>query len=140
MPGIHTPYVYIGSPLTSFAFHLEDGNLYSINYLHHGQPKVWYIVPGKEGKKLEKLIERIYTDCPLSIRHKTTMVPPSILKKNGIKFSRIIQYPGEYIVLFPDTYHSGFNCGLNVAEAINFARPSWLKFFPSFRICDRDCE
>lgn len=41
MEGIQSPYVYVGSPLTAFAFHLEDGNLNSINYLHRGKPKVW---------------------------------------------------------------------------------------------------
>lgn len=31
--GINTPYVYVGTPFTVFALHLEDGNLCAINYL-----------------------------------------------------------------------------------------------------------
>lgn len=42
MAGIQSPFVYVGAPLTSFGFHLEDGDLNSINYLHEGDPKIWY--------------------------------------------------------------------------------------------------
>lgn len=41
MPGIQKPYIYFGTTFSLFAFHLEDGNLNSINYLHEGAPKVW---------------------------------------------------------------------------------------------------
>ncbi|XP_055307473.1 probable lysine-specific demethylase 4A [Sitodiplosis mosellana] len=41
MPGIQKPYIYFGTPLSMFAFHIEDGNLNSINFLHDGEPKVW---------------------------------------------------------------------------------------------------
>lgn len=34
--GIQSPNIYVGSPLTSFGYHIEDGHLNSINYLHHG--------------------------------------------------------------------------------------------------------
>lgn len=41
IPGIHTPFVYVGFIFSPFGFHLEDGNLYSINYNHDGKPKLW---------------------------------------------------------------------------------------------------
>lgn len=41
MDGINCSYVYVGAPGSSFGFHLEDGNLASINYLHRGKPKIW---------------------------------------------------------------------------------------------------
>lgn len=37
MPGIHTPYTYMGSKNTAFAWHEEDGGLSSVNYLHRGK-------------------------------------------------------------------------------------------------------
>lgn len=42
MPGIQAPMVYVGGMFTSFAWHVEDGNLCSINYLHAGKPKFWW--------------------------------------------------------------------------------------------------
>jgi hypothetical protein len=43
--GIHTPFLYFGSWKTFFMLHVEDAFLGSINYLHYGEPKVWYVVP-----------------------------------------------------------------------------------------------
>lgn len=42
MLGIQTPFTYIGMALSMAGFHLEDGNLPSILFLHDGKPKFWY--------------------------------------------------------------------------------------------------
>lgn len=90
MPGIHKPYVYVGMLLTTFGFHIEDCDLGSLNYHHEGSPKVWYIVPGEEGKKLEQLFHKNTKElCNLYIRHESIIVPPSYLQKHGIKFARV---------------------------------------------------
>lgn len=48
LPGITTPYLYFGMWKAMFAWHVEDMNLFSINYLHFGEPKSWYsVAPGE---------------------------------------------------------------------------------------------
>lgn len=38
--GVMVPWLYVGSCLSAFCWHVEDHALYSVNYLHMGAPKV----------------------------------------------------------------------------------------------------
>lgn len=38
--GISEPMMYVGLPMTAFPWHSEDCDLYSLNYMHSGAPKV----------------------------------------------------------------------------------------------------
>ena len=130
-PGITKPYVYVGKWRSCFGWHKEDQDLYSINYLHSGSPKVWYSLDMNNIEKFEQLVKEHFPyefqQCPEFLRHKTVLFEPSVLLKHGIKLHKIIQMPREFVICKAQAYHSGFNVGFNIAEAINFAMPSWLK-------------
>ncbi|XP_053058516.1 lysine-specific demethylase 4D-like [Acinonyx jubatus] len=130
--GVNTPYLYFGMWKTTFTWHTEDMDLYSINYLHFGEPKTWYVVPPEHGRRLERLATELFPGsaraCDAFLRHKVALISPTVLKDNGIPFNRITQEAGEFMVTFPYGYHSGFNHGLNCAEAINFATPRWIDY------------
>ncbi|XP_062436898.1 lysine-specific demethylase 4A isoform X4 [Rhea pennata] len=130
--GVNTPYLYFGMWKTSFAWHTEDMDLYSINYLHFGEPKSWYSIPPEHGKRLERLAKGFFPgsaqSCEAFLRHKMTLISPSILKKYGIPFDKVTQEAGEFMITFPYSYHAGFNHGFNCAESTNFATLRWIEY------------
>ncbi|XP_059875633.1 lysine-specific demethylase 4D-like [Delphinus delphis] len=126
--GVNTPYLYFGMWKTAFTWHTEDVDLYSISYLHFGEPKTWYAVPPEHGRRLERLARELFPGsllgCEAFLRHRVAVISPTVLKDNGIPFGRVTQEAGEFIVTFPYGYHSGFNW----AEAINFATQRWIDY------------
>ena len=40
--------------------------------------------------------------------------------------SKVEHNKNEFILVFGGAYHTGFNFGFNVAEAVNYATPHWL--------------
>ncbi|KAL7850900.1 hypothetical protein AOLI_G00212560 [Acnodon oligacanthus] len=137
--GVNTPYLYFGMWKTTFAWHTEDMDLYSINYLHFGEPKSWYCVPPEHGKRLERLAKGFFPgssqNCEAFLRHKMTLISPSILKKYGIPFEKITQEAGEFMITFPYGYHAGFNHGFNCAESTNFATQRWIDYGKQAILC-----
>uniref|UniRef100_A0A8C1AWQ6 [histone H3]-trimethyl-L-lysine(9) demethylase n=1 Tax=Cyprinus carpio carpio TaxID=630221 RepID=A0A8C1AWQ6_CYPCA len=130
--GVNTPYLYFGMWKTSFSWHTEDMDLYSINYLHFGEPKSWYAIPPEHGKRLERLaigfFPNSFKSCEAFLRHKMTLISPSVLKKYSIPFDKITQEAGEFMITFPYGYHAGFNHGFNCAESTNFASIRWINY------------
>lgn len=130
--GVNTAYLYFGMWKTTFAWHTEDMDLYSINYLHFGAPKSWYAIPPEHGRRLERLASGFFPSsfqiCSAFLRHKMTLISPQILKQYSIPFNKITQEPGEFMITFPYGYHAGFNHGFNCAESTNFAMPRWVEY------------
>lgn len=141
IPGVNTAYLYLGMWKATFAWHLEDVDLYSINYLHFGAPKQWYSISQADAPKFERAMKSIWPadakSCSQFLRHKGYLISPQhLLSHYGIRVNKCLSYPGEFVVTYPYGYHSGYNLGYNCAEAVNFALDSWL---PMGKIAKR-CE
>ncbi|PTB63798.1 hypothetical protein BBK36DRAFT_1126137 [Trichoderma citrinoviride] len=141
VPGVNTAYLYLGMWKATFAWHLEDVDLYSINYLHFGAPKQWYSISQADARKFENAMKSIWPAdakaCDQFLRHKAFLISPQHLQQNyGIKVNKVVSYPGEFVVTYPYGYHSGFNLGYNCAEAVNFALDSWLEMGKIAKKCE----
>ncbi|XP_068626135.1 lysine-specific demethylase 4C-like [Battus philenor] len=130
--GVNTAYLYFGMWKTTFAWHTEDMDLYSINYLHFGEPKTWYAIPPEHGKRFERIASGFFPTsaktCQAFLRHKMTLISPQILKQYSVPVNKVTQKAGEIMITFPYGYHAGFNHGFNCAESTNFAAPRWVEY------------
>ncbi|KVI07334.1 hypothetical protein Ccrd_014255 [Cynara cardunculus var. scolymus] len=109
--GVLVPWLYIGMCFSSFCW-------------------MWYGVPGKDAVKLEAAMRKhlpdLFAEQPDLLHKLVTQLSPSILTSEGVPIYRCIQNSGEFVLTFPRSYHSGFNCGFNCAEAVNVAPVDWF--------------
>ncbi|CAN6347452.1 unnamed protein product [Urochloa humidicola] len=132
--GVTTPMLYVAMLYSWFAWHVEDHELHSLNYLHFGKPKTWYGVPRDAMLAFEDAVRvHGYADdlnaimAFQTLNEKTTVLSPEVLLSAGVPCCRLVQNPGEFIITFPGAYHSGFSHGFNCGEATNIATPRWLE-------------
>lgn len=139
LPGVSNSMLYFGCWRAMFAFHTEDMELYSINYIHYGAPKSWYSIPPKYKKRFEVMAQAYYPeeyhDCREFLRHKTSLISHTRLKDGAIPYHMAVQEVGEFMITFPGSYHQGYNHGFNVAEATNFATERWIDIARTANIC-----
>ncbi|XP_044487373.1 lysine-specific demethylase REF6 isoform X2 [Mangifera indica] len=133
IPGVTSPMVYIAMMFSWFAWHAEDHDLHSLNYLHIGASKTWYGVPMDAANAFEEVV-RVHgyggEINPLvtfaTLGEKTTIMSPEVFVSAGVPCCRLVQNAGEFVVTFPRAYHMGFSHGFNCGEAANIATPEWL--------------
>lgn len=129
--GIKVPWMYVGMCFASFCWHSEDHWTYSINYLHWGEAKTWYAVPGQCAELFEAAMTsaapELFKSQPDLLHQLVTIMNPNILMNAGVPVYRTDQTAGEFVVTFPRAYHAGFNQGYNFAEAVNFAPADWIR-------------
>ncbi|KAK9864104.1 hypothetical protein WJX84_004798 [Apatococcus fuscideae] len=130
--GVMVPWLYVGTALSAFCWHVEDHALYSINYLHQGAPKIWYGVPAHASDALEEACKdampHLFAAAPDLLYQLVTMLSPRQLQARGVPVYRVVHNPASFTVTFPNAYHSGFNTGFNIAEAVNFGPPDWIPY------------
>lgn len=65
-------------------------------------------------------------DCSALLAHKFLLPTPKYLDSINVKYYTVHQKKNEAIILWPGVIHFGVNMGVCIAEAVNFAPPSWL--------------
>jgi histone demethylase JARID1 len=79
---------------STFCWHFEDLMLFSLNYHHYGQPKVWYAVPHSHQEKFEKAAKQkvalLFKKDPNILLDIVTMISPSYLTQQKVKTSYLI--------------------------------------------------
>ncbi|KZV32980.1 hypothetical protein F511_01491 [Dorcoceras hygrometricum] len=126
---ILVPQLFIGMCFTSQCWRNEDHHLYSLCYMHLGEPKVWYSIPGRYCFKFVEAAKKLCPELskyPSSIHELVCQLSPSMLKSEGIPVYRCVQNPQEFILIFPGAYHTEFDCGFNCSESVCFAPSDWL--------------
>ncbi|KAI3449785.1 hypothetical protein Pfo_006450 [Paulownia fortunei] len=126
---ISVPQLFIGMCFASQCWRDDDHHLYLLSYLHLGDPKVWYGIPGRYCFKLVEVVKKLYPQLskhPKLLHELVTQLSPSMLMSKGIPVYRCVQNPLEFVVTFPGAYHSEFSCGFNCTEAVCFAPFDWL--------------
>ncbi|KAF9600302.1 hypothetical protein IFM89_005888 [Coptis chinensis] len=116
IPGVTSPMVYIAMLFSWFAWHVEDHDLHSLNYMHMGAAKTWYGVPRDAAFAFQEVV-RVHgyggDFNPLvtfaTLGEKTTVMSPEVLVGGGLPCCRLVQNVGEFVVTFPGAYHSGFS-------------------------------
>ncbi|KAI6017850.1 JmjC domain, hydroxylase-domain-containing protein [Pisolithus marmoratus] len=139
LPGVNTPYLYFGMWRATFAWHVEDMDLFSINYIHFGAPKFWYAVPQGRATALESTMKGYFpqdtSQCPQFLRHKSFLASPTLLAQSSCRPNFLVQREREFVITYPRGYHAGFNLGFNCAESVNFALESWLELGRKAQVC-----
>ncbi|KAI9244643.1 hypothetical protein EDC94DRAFT_551694 [Helicostylum pulchrum] len=130
--GMMVPWLYVGMCFSAFCWHNEDHYTYSINYMHWGETKTWYGVPGSDTSKFEdtmkKAVPELFEQQPDLLFQLVTMLSPERLLKENVNVYAVDQRPGQFVVTYPKAYHSGFNHGFNFCEAVNFAPGKWVDY------------
>ena len=120
IPGLNRSMLYFGRWRSVFAMHTEDCELQGASYLHRGQPKRWYLVPPAYAKRVRALVAAIFPEqaqsCADFLRHKTTLLAPSIFKAANIPIHEVLQTEGSFVLVLSSTFHFGFN---HVSQALN---------------------
>ncbi|EGV60880.1 hypothetical protein PSN45_001329 [Yamadazyma tenuis] len=130
--GMTVPWIYVGSLLSTFCWHVEDHYTLSANYCHFGSTKKWYGIPASDSSKFEALMRSTAPDLfkrqPDLLHQLVSLLSPMQIVANNIKCYYANQNPNEFVITYPKVYHAGFNSGFNVNEAVNFTMEMWLEY------------
>jgi hypothetical protein len=96
---------------------MENMYAYSINYLHSGAPRTWYVIPGERSGAIcnqDEFERKLQNNLFLHISSPDFVLDPKILKKQGITFYKVEQRAGDFVILLPNVYYFYFSHGVRI--------------------------
>ncbi|XP_063394199.1 protein Jumonji [Cydia fagiglandana] len=143
--GVTVPTLHLGMLFSTSCWHRDPHGLPWTEYMHSGAEKIWYGIPRDESANFRRAVETL---CPAYCQNKSiwlaseiTMVPPNILSEHGVKLSRLLQRPGEYVLVFPEAHSCSITTGFGISESVYFASNAWLTdVYKLFQELRNSCE
>ncbi|KAH7157827.1 hypothetical protein B0J13DRAFT_617886 [Dactylonectria estremocensis] len=145
---LHRPYWHIGSGANRF--HIEDlsclentdpqapHGLRSANLVLVGV-KLWILIAMHHTHKFEQFITTNWkcNECSHRVGHRSLLISPSRLEKEGIEFAIKVAGPGTLIAPHLCQYHGVVNMGFCIALSINYTLPGDNLVSKELRCCGR---
>ncbi|CAH0386856.1 unnamed protein product [Bemisia tabaci] len=130
--GVTVPTLHVGMLFTTCCWYRDPHGLPWIEYLHTGARKIWYGIPAEYNSVFRSAMSKLLpshkrSDQSVWLASDTAMVPPPLLVENGVSLSRVVQQPGQFIVVFPRAFTSSIATGYLLSESVYFAPSSWLQ-------------
>ncbi|CAL4110101.1 unnamed protein product, partial [Meganyctiphanes norvegica] len=143
--GVTAPTLHVGMLFSTVCWYRDPHSLPWIEYLHTGASKIWYGVAASQEEKLhvtlKKLVPDFIKDSAIWLPSDTAMVPPNALVEEGIRVCRVVQEPGQFVVVFPGAFTSSVCTGYLISESAFFARPQYFdRATESFETLHKCCE
>ena len=145
LPGINKPWLYVGGSKSAFPWHLEDGNVRSLNIMINGAEgasKIWYGIRNEDILRVEDILKQTQeaAECSAFFRHKRHWLNLRHFYERGIPIYKCVQEPGDIVIT--NSFHQGWNSGFTMNYAINFFTGTQLEYsrMNNGSHCDSICE
>ncbi|KAK2708533.1 hypothetical protein QYM36_014215, partial [Artemia franciscana] len=143
--GVTAPILHFGMVFSACCWFRDPHGLPWIEFMHSGSPRVWYGLSVDQEPAFRSAVQKLW---PGFIQNKrvwlpsdAVMISPRALHEKGIRLSRTVQNPGEFIVVFPRAFTNSISTGYSVSESAYFAPIAWLKTAPQiFADARESCE
>lgn len=138
------PILQMATHHTSFGGYIEPPQFATFNISLFGGGRIWTVIDMFHLKKLEILLSNLEKsegdkNAPSKVEcfqhsavYRGYTFTDQWLKDNNIKFTSLIQMPGDIVITFPAAFYFGFNLGFNFSIRSNLLFDEGLPYYQTF--------